>query len=460
MSTDAPSTSRTAQLAEYVAGASFDDLPGEVVEAARRLVLDSLTNMIGGSRLEPGQLYLKLYEGVGGRPESTILATGERVPCPNAVYVNASLANVLDFDDVYFDIGHPGATIVPPAVGVGEKVGASGKELLAAVVAGYEVSLRVCDALLLALGYHQQVPMMATWQTFGATAAAASLLKLDPNRTVMAFGHAALTAPVPGNMGTDLPDRPVSELKHHYGWAAMGGVRAAELAALGLRGHRRIFDATRGYWSMISTHQAAFERLTSGLGSEYLTLFVGLKAYTACRQTHAALDAAHELMADPRFDPRQVARVVVEGMPSYPRYFDIRQPADVTDAEFTIPPLVALTLAGHSPKHGLAFDRLGEPLVQDIMSKLEVRELPDAARVFDEERYMPATVRIEQRDGTRLEASVGAPTGEHQKPMSWQQVIAKYREVTEPIVGPERSRRILERVERLETLDSVADLAR
>ncbi|MCC7105042.1 MAG: MmgE/PrpD family protein [Chloroflexi bacterium] len=459
MAATSDSQTRTGKLAAYVANGRFEDLPADVVAMAKMLILDSIGNMVGGATTPPGRVFLPYYEEMGGKPESTILASGTRVPCLHAVYVNAGLSNCLDFDDVYFDIGHPGATIVPPAVAGGERVGASGKDVIAAAVLGYEISLRVCDTLLDLLGYHQQVEMMATWQTFGAVTAAASVAKLSAEQVATAFGHAGMSAPVPGNMNLEPADRPVSQMKHHYGWSAMAGVQAADLAARGLRGLKHVFDSDRGYWSVIgAAKDEDVIRLTSGLGEEYLTRHVGLKAYAACRQTHATLDAVHALVARPEYSAEKVERVLVESMPSIPRAFDIRQPADVIDAEFSIPPIVALTLAGHSVSHGINLDRLRDEPVQRLMSKIELRERPDAMQVFLDERYMPATVTVELSDGTTLQQSWDAPTGEYQLPMSEERVRSKFLEVTTPIVGAEQAERYVRLVERLESLENIAEL--
>lgn len=450
-------SSRTKSVAEYVARARYGDLPPPVASVAKSYVLDSLANMIGGARLAPGRVYLELYEAMGGTPEATILATGRKVPCLHAVYVHGNLANMLDFDDVYMDIGHPGATVVPAAFGVAEMLGRSGRDLLAAVVVGYEVSLRVCDAINLALGYEGR--MMQTWQTFGAMAAAANLLGLSSEQVVDALGHAGASAPVPSNMGLEPEDRPVTQLKHHFGWAAMGGVQAALLAARGLRGHKRILDSPRSFWGMLPRHAAAAERLTAGLGEEYLTPLIGLKPFSACRQTHATLSALHDLLAEHPVRPEAVERVVVTSMPSIPRAFDVRAPADVIDAEFSVPPLVALTLAGHSPTHGLALERLRDHDVQRLMARVELRERPDAARVFETERFMPSTVTVELADGTKLEGSCGAPPGEHQQPIPYEATRAKFVELVEPVIGRARAERTAALVDRLETLENVAEIA-
>jgi 2-methylcitrate dehydratase PrpD len=459
MAATSDAQTRTGRLASYVANSRFDDLPDDVVSIAKTRILDSIGNAIGGANTPPGRIFLPYYEEMGGKPEATILATGTRVPCLHAVYVNAGLSNCLDFDDIFLGVAHPSTTIVPPAIAVGERVGASGKDLVNAVVLGYEVSLRVCETLFAHAGYYHALEMMASWQTFGAVTVAAKLSKLSAEQIATAFGHAGMSAPVPGNMNLEPADRPVSQMKHHFGWSAMAGVQAADLAARGLRGSKHVFDSSHGYWSVIgSAKDEEVERLTSGFGEEYLVRSTGLKAYAACRQTHATLDAVSAIMARPEFSVEKVERVLVESMPSFPRIFDIREPADLIDAEFSVPPIVALTLAGHSPAHGIALDRLGDEPVQRLMSKIELRERPDAMQVFMERRYMPATVTVELSDGTTLQQIWDAPTGERQRPMREEQVRSTFLEITTPIVGADQAERYVRLVERLERVENVGEL--
>ena len=189
-------------------------------------MLDSIGCSVGGSRLEPGKIVVEFFEGIGGTPEATVFATGKRLPLMNAVYVNAFLANVLDFDDTYANLAHPGATVIPPALAVAEKIRANGRRLLTAVVVGYETSLRVGLAIQATPDRYKQVLGLSTWQIVGSAVVAGKLLEFARKQMSNAIGLACVNAPVPctRKLGLELEERPFAWSKNNYGWAAMGGV--------------------------------------------------------------------------------------------------------------------------------------------------------------------------------------------------------------------------------------------
>jgi 2-methylcitrate dehydratase PrpD len=453
------STSTTRTIAEFVAEATFDRLPPDIVSTAKRYVLDSFGCQIGGAVTPHGQVPLALFAELGGTPESTVLATGERTASLHAAYVNAALANALDFDDCYLDVAHPASTVVPAALAIAEKVGASGAEFLNAVVIGYEVSLRICDAIRPSRERYRVTPTMATWQIFGAAVAAAKLLGLDAQHVLWTLGHAGVSAPVPGRLKSGLyPEaRPFSQIKNNFGWAAMGGVLAALLASRGLRGNQTMFDTDENFAMMVGSDRCDHERFTSGLGTEFLMPITGLKNYGACRQTHSTLDALHALMAANDIDPADVRHVLVEGTAGIKNNFDVRQPVHLVDAQFSIPPLVALTLAGYSPSGGIALERLEDPAVQRLIAEVEIAHDPDADRTFAEHRHIPATVTITLVDGREFRHRQESPSGDPADPLTTEQVEAKFRQLTAPVVTAEQAARIVASVDRLETIGSLSD---
>lgn len=452
--------SPTRKMAEFIARASYDDLPQEVRHAAKRYILDSITNQIGGSRIEAGKIILEIFEEMGGKPESTILATGKKVPCLHATYVNSALNNMLDFDDCYLYSAHPGATIVPVAVSLGEKLGSTGKEMINAVTLGYEITLRVCDALRATRDRFEQVWGLATWQIFGAVTVAAKLMKLDADRVATALGHAGMSAPVPflRKSGLEMEDRPFSMLKNNLGWASMGGLLAATLAAKGLQGNQNIFDGPKGFWIMAGSDQCDFERLTAGLGKEYLMPLTAIKPYAACRWTQSTLGALEEIIAENKVNVAKVRSISVKSMTALRDTFAVYKPAHVIDTQFALPPLIALTMAGYSPAHGIAEEHINDRLVRDLANKVKLEVAPDADRRFFEERQQGSTVTIEMQNGKRFENTWTNAKGEPDRPLTNDEIKAKFMDVAVPIVGQRRAGQIASQVNRLETVQDVSTI--
>ncbi|MEA2661362.1 MAG: hypothetical protein QOH08_934 [Chloroflexota bacterium] len=450
----------TRSLAEYVAATSYRDLPSTVREAAKGYILDSLANMIGGARTRPGRIVLEQFASLGGAPEATIMATGDRAPALHAAYVNASLSNLEDFDDTYRYISHPGATIVPAALAAGEKRGVSGPDVIAAVVLAYEVSLRVCDAIRPSPERAAQAWGMSTWQIFGAATAAAKVQGLEARAVATAFGHAGMSAPVPflKKVGTAPEDRPISWLKNNFGWATMGGVLAADLAGAGMHGTESIFDGPTGFWVMAGSDRCDVDAFTAGLGERYLMVETGIKPYACCRWTHTALDAAREIVADQRIDPRKIEAIDIVTTTEIRDTFGLTDPVDVQDAQLALPALVALELAGYSSAHGIDADRLRDPLVRDLVGRIRVEASTESDRQFNDERLMPARVTVRMAGGERFEVAHAIAKGEPELPLGYDQIRAKFLGVTAPVVGPSRAERLAERVDGLERLESIGSL--
>ncbi|MGD9145872.1 MAG: MmgE/PrpD family protein, partial [Anaerolineae bacterium] len=302
--------SATGRLARHVAQTRYGDLPPEVVRQAKDAIRDSLGCLLGGSTLEAGQRLCNLLLPMAAQGRATVTGMAGRVPPPLAGYLNAQLANMLDFDDTFSEgfLGHPGATIVPAALAMAEEIGASGKDLLSAVVVGYDVCSRVGVAGRPTFERSKQVRGMATWQVFGAAAAAAHVMDLDAETVARAFGLAALHAPVP-SVGKIYEERPMWALKNNFGWATQGAILGVMFAAEGFDGNHRILEGATGFWSMAGSDQVDPSALTAGLGSHYSLLDTSFKPYPCCRFTHSALDALGQIVRSAQLSVSQVREV-------------------------------------------------------------------------------------------------------------------------------------------------------
>ena len=175
-------------LSDYLGRLSFDKIPKSAIHAAKRLIIDSMGCTLGGTRLPQGRSVIDLFANLSGKEECTIAGSSKRIPCIHAGYVNSYLGNLLDFDDTYF--GHPGTTVIPPALALGEKLHLSGKDLIVGIIAGYEIGIRVADAIKPSRERLEKVWGLNTWQVFSSAAVSAKLLGLDREQMMNAFGLA------------------------------------------------------------------------------------------------------------------------------------------------------------------------------------------------------------------------------------------------------------------------------
>jgi 2-methylcitrate dehydratase PrpD len=184
-------------LAEILAAAQYDDFPEPIVSKAKEAILDALGCMIGGSTLQPGQVVLQMVTAMGGAPEATVVSLKQRVPTPWAAYANSYLANLLDYDDTYGGVGHPGGPIVAAALAVGDQRRASGKDFLAAVILGYEAAIRIAEAIKPTSDRAQRVSGQGTIFVYGAATAAGRLFGFEAEQLADALTLAGTHAPVP-----------------------------------------------------------------------------------------------------------------------------------------------------------------------------------------------------------------------------------------------------------------------
>jgi 2-methylcitrate dehydratase PrpD len=453
-------TGTTAEtLGAYTARLRFDDLPAEIVSQAKALVLDSLGCTLGGHVLPPGQLILDMVQSMGGRGRVRVAGTSIRLPTPWAVYANAYLSNVLDFDDVHPVTGHPGATIIPPALALAQEYPCSGREFIAAIVASYEVVMRIGNAIQATPEQSQRVVGFATWQIFGASTVAAKLMRQDERTTANTLAVAATHAPVPFVRKSGRHDRPYAWVKNNYGWTAMGGYLAAWQSSQGFRGNLTVFDGDTGFWRMAGSDRCMPEQFVEGLGETYQITQVGLKPYPMCRHMHAAIDTLDIVMKQQNLRGAEIARVEVYGSPSLAEDFIVYRPVDIIDAQFSLPWAMAMILLDRKPGYAwLDPSLLADPAVEQQARKVVAFvEQPLASQARAD---WPARVVVRCNDGRVYERGVSTPLGHECNPLSPQQRLAKFLDLRTPVLGSERSRSLADRIVSLDHARDLAWLAR
>ncbi len=274
----------TRTLAAWVAATRFDDLPGHVVHETARLLLDSIGCAVAGHATEKGRIVAETVHGLGGVPESTVLGDRCRTSCANAAFANAELTNAIDFDAVFLNISHTVPSIVPAALAVAEREGASGRDLITAVALGMEIGARLTMALLpVAVSPTGSMVVDPVWgygfAALGAAAAAAHILRQPLDRVAHALGIAGYCAPPPGLLKWTRT-QPMSMVKYSpMGWTAQAGVQAALLAARGFTGDTSVLDGPQAFWRFWGAPQCRWAYL-SGWGSRWYSVeYLSFKAY-------------------------------------------------------------------------------------------------------------------------------------------------------------------------------------
>jgi 2-methylcitrate dehydratase PrpD len=449
----------TKELASYAVKSKFDDYPKAVVERVKVLLLDLIGCMFGGCQTALGKAIVEPLKSMGGRPEATIVGGGVQVPTIQAAFANGTTGNALDYDDTLLGIGHPGASVIPAALAIGEWKHASGKEVINAALVGYDVGDRIGLAIQPSYERLQNVWGVGTWQTLGAAAAAASVLNMDLDKTLNTYGVAGATAPLPNTQkwGWDLSERPIHWVKEPTGWPCWTGTTAAVLADNGFIGNRYILDGHNGFWIMAGSDQCDWDRMTKDLGKTYEVIDnIAIKPYSSCRWQHAALDCVKALKKENGLTPENVESVQVNSF-AWVKTHEVYDPADMVDAQFSIPYTVSMVLLGEHP--GPAWydpEMMRSNKVADIMQKVTVETDPDIDRDYFNNDQISARVSITTTSGDLFEKYVGIPSGDPRNPISQAEIEDKFRNQALYALKPDQVDAVIDSIYHFEDIADVS----
>ncbi len=448
-------TGVTRKLAQFVAELSYDDLPDAVIERTKLLILDITGIMIRArhdAESTPSMIAAIGRLGLDAG-DCSVIGDGRRYAPTAAALANGTLAHSLDFDDTHAAGSlHSSAPIVPAALAAAEMTGASGKDLIAACVAGYEVQIRLALALNPSDHYDRGFHPTATCGVFGAAAAAAKLLGLDVSRVEHAFGLALSQAA--GSMQF-LADGAWTK-RSHVGQAASNGLICATLAAEGFKGPAEAFE---GKWGFLAAYAPNPDesKVTAGLGSHWETLRLAVKPYPSCRYSHAAMDGLIALQRAHGFTADDVEEVEI-GLPET-GYKIIGKPAaakvsptSVVEGQFSMPFCAAVALR----EGGLAWDDYARYIDDSdtaaLCKRVETVVDPRAQAAFP--ANMAAAVRVRTRD-SEYRTFVEVPKGEPDNFMSQAEFKSKFDGLCAPYLDDNRRTRLADALLALEDANSV-----
>lgn len=419
------------ELAGWSVSLSFNDLSSEAVHATKRAYLDWLASALAGSRTPPAQTARRAIERSGGAPQATVFPDGWRTSAPQAAFLNALSSHILELDDLHRPSTlHPAAPIIPAAVAVAEREGASGRDLLTAIAAGYEVAIRIGEAVNPA--HYRYWHPTGTVATFGAAVAAAKLQGLSAEQTATALGSAGTQAAGLWEFNTD-----GAMSKHlHPGHAALAGVFAADLAREGFTGARRILEGRRGFFEAMAGEYDSHV-VTDNLGSvaRFRIEEVTFKRYPCCGHTHTGIDLAVAWAPKVRDDPVEALEVH-----TYKVALDIvgnPDPKTPYQAKFSYPYVLAWALThGFLDERAFSEQALNDPSVRALLPRIRLYHEPTFDGAYP--GAYPVRLVLHTRSGRVLEERVDHPRGSPENPIGDEELVAK---VTR-MVGQELAERL------------------
>ncbi|MCJ2020631.1 MmgE/PrpD family protein [Methylobacterium sp. E-065] len=441
-----------AKLSAYMAEAGDRALPDAVVEAAKHHILDTFAAMVSGSGLLPAKAAYNFAASYGGSGEATLVAAKTTADPLVAALVNGMLAHSDETDDSNeFSQSHPGAPIVPAALAAAEKFGIDGTRFLRAVTLGYDVGPRVTlsfDAIPFRNTSHKSTHAIAG--TFGAAAAAACAAGLDAQRMRWVLDYAAQQS-----SGIGAWTRDTQHIEKSFVFAGMparSGLTAALMVKAGCTGIDDIFSGADNYF-LAYAPDARLDELTAELGARYEIARTNIKKWTVGSPIQAPLDALSNILQRRRIDPEAVTSVAVRVAHTEARVVDNRDMPDIC-----LQHMVAIMLLDGTASFQAAHDkdRMVDPTVLRLRTKVRLIPSDELERL---EPARAAIVEIVLNDGTVLTDKVLAVRGTADNPMPRAEVITKCRDLMAPVLGADKTSRLIEAVLALETVGTMRDVA-
>ena len=437
-------------FARYASLLRYEQLPAEALTAAKRVFLDWLGNAYAGSATATGKTLAEVLQDDTGRPEATLIGFHGRGSALTAALLNGACSHIVEFDDVYRNaIYHPGAPTIAAALAVAEKLGASGRDLITAIVAGYEVGTRIAEAI--SPSHYTFWHTTGTVGTFAAAAAAGNLLRLDCRQMGWALGNAGTQAAGLWQFNEDgqMMSKPL-----HPGRAANNGVLSALLAKRDFNGATRILEGPKGFCAATAPRWN-FDQVLSTLGKQYNVARTTFKAYASCSHTHSSIDATLALVAKHKLCPQDIEKIRVRAYSIACEVAGNPFPQSTQQAKFSIPYCVAVALS--FGKAGIAeFSQalVEQPELQALLRRIELVSDPELSALAPARR--PTIVEATTKTGAIYSERVDFRKGDPENPPSQSELELKFRDLS--LLPAQDAQTLIQRTNDLEHIENVAGL--
>ncbi|WP_018929137.1 MmgE/PrpD family protein [Pseudomonas umsongensis] len=443
---------RMARLAQFCVDTRFEELPAALVEQAKRHILDTFGAALAGAGSDVARQARQVFKGEAG--STLVWGTGQRVGAAQAAMLNGIAAHALELDDTG-GCDHSGAVVLPAvmaALSMSTKP-VDGRELITAVVIGYEIGRRVLEACGSysahnGAGWHST----ATCGVFGAAAASARILGLDAQQTLSALGIAGSFS---GGLWAFIHDGSQSK-RLHSGRAAEGGLLAARFAQQGITGPTKLFDDVwGGFLKTLAADTAAPEALDAELGHVWKLARCSIKPYAACRGTHSAIDALGLLLDQLQVSAEQVEDVQVSLCGFLQDMCGGQDVSTLPAAQMSLRyALAARLLHGHCRLEAYDDEQRRHPRIAHWMSRIRLEVDPQLSEDGE------PVVSVRTVDGRQASLCVEVPLGAPGNPLSDAALEEKFFSLAERVIPLQQAKELLEQLWRLEELESVRALDR
>ncbi|MFY9141125.1 MAG: MmgE/PrpD family protein [Thermacetogeniaceae bacterium] len=443
-------------IADFTMDLSLDSVPNDVLEHAKRLILDTLGVALVACETEPATIVRDVVVRMDSKPESTLWGTDKKASMADAVLANGTLIHGMEFDDTHVGgIVHPSGVVVNTAITVGEAVGASGKDILAAAICGYEILIRL--GLATKGRFHMRgFQTTGVMGSFVASCIAARLLKLPKKDLVNALGICGSQAAALMEFSRD----GTWPKKLHAGWPSHCGIYSVLLAEKGFTGPRTIFEGETGIWKSHVGDTEGLMEAFEDLGEVWLTTEVISKMYPVCHYIASFIDITlalreeYGLTADMidriecRVDPLEALTIV------QPIEAKRRPPSD-NAMRYSLPYCIAMAIEKGKVGHQeISPNYLNNPVLEGLMDRVDC--------IIDENAavpgHFPGDVKIILKNGKEYHRVQRTETGSAENPLDPNKVIEKFRDNAGLFFSEDKVEKLVQTLSKFEELTKVDDL--
>jgi 2-methylcitrate dehydratase PrpD len=439
------------RLAEFVTSTGWVDLDPSTIDAAKKVVLDTLGAILLGSRMKENVTLAQLALDLIGQGRSTLIGHRGRVQPVFAALVNATAGVAQEMDEGNrLGGGHPSIHVTPGAIAVGEESGKSGKEVLESVIVGYEVTSRIGTGTRVRPPVHSH----GTWGTIGAAAATARLLGFDQAQTRQTMNVAMSMSPA----NTWTPCVEGATIRNLYpGRSGFQGILAAYLSRCGFTG---VKDGPSDLYGSILGEGFDQEAVIAGLDEpgQFRIQQNYFKLHACCLYNHPVLDAVQTLIGREGFQGLDVHHIQVEAPPIV-QLMTNPEPENMLSAKFSIPYAVAALISrGVTDITAFYPEEVADPSIRALARRVKVISDPEMnLRRYD---YPSARVTILLKDGRTLKGSITSQHGDFSDPASDEELLGKFTRLSLDTLGEERTQMVVDTVYQIDELPGVTELTR
>ena len=429
--------------AEFVKNLKFDDLDERTIQKAKNCLLDLIGAVLGGAKTKAAEISLQFAKDLGILEQATVWATRDKLPFRSVAFVHGTMASALDIDDGHrMAVGHPGGVVIPAAFSIAEYNKNTGKDLLEAIVCGYEVGIRVGHVLRTKISRSTSLGS-GRWGSVGAAAAVAKLLRLNVEEIKQALAISATFSPV-SPVTDDLRTNGVIPMsKFCSGWGAEVGICSALLAKRGFTGVSSAIDFSS---SLLPNYGKSFE-----INNVYF------KPFTACRWTHPAIEATFQLLNEHRELKKESIAKITVGTFLEATHLNQPHPQTMESAQYSIPFLIgAAVIDGKIGLEQITQNRLSDPNILAVADKVKVLHKPEIDKDFP--KLAPAEIEIETFSGKSYTTRVDIPKGDPTNPMNDEELTDKFKNLATRSISMASSERVIEVICQIEKLSSITEL--